>query len=140
MNNSMTFEEMWENIKSKDENTRESLEVAERVGAIINSITNARISQGVSQRELADRCGVKQSAIARMERLQVMPRLDTVVKVANSLGLCISAEKVYSTVEAVESVSVEMAVPTITSEKMLDDKGHFQYRTWSRKLAMAAMI
>lgn len=138
MNDSITFEEMWENIKSKDKNTRETLEVAERVGAIINSITNARISQGVSQRELADRCGVKQSAIARMERLQVMPRLDTVVKVANALGICISAEKVYSTVEAVESV--EVVAPAITSEKKLDDKGHFQYRTWSQRLAMAAMI
>ena len=44
-----------------------------------------RLGHGLSQAELARRCGVSQPAIARLERGEHEPRLDTLRKVAHGL-------------------------------------------------------
>lgn len=88
----LTFDEMWEDLKTNGtKKEQRTLQTAEDVSNIMLSIVSERIKQGLSQKELAERTGLKQSAIARMERLQVMPRIDTVVKVANELGIKIKA-------------------------------------------------
>ncbi|MEE0992518.1 MAG: helix-turn-helix transcriptional regulator [Bacteroidales bacterium] len=88
----LTFDEMWEDLKSNGtKKEQQALQTAEDVSNVMLSIISERIEQGLSQKELAERTGLKQSAIARMERLQVMPRVDTVVKVANALGIRIKA-------------------------------------------------
>lgn len=88
----LTFDEMWEDLKSNGtKEEQRTLQTAEDVSNVMLSIISERIEQGLSQKELAERTGLKQSAIARMERLQVMPRIDTVVKVANALGIKIKA-------------------------------------------------
>jgi transcriptional regulator with XRE-family HTH domain len=47
----------------------------------------ARVEAGITQREMATRLEVKQSAIARWEAGQIMPTLDTLFRVSKSLGL-----------------------------------------------------
>lgn len=95
---SQTFNDILEEIKTYGEQERKTLEVAEELARIIGSITNTRIEKGLTQRQLAEQCGIKQSAIARMESLQVIPRLDTVIKIANSLGIQIDVNTVKSEV------------------------------------------
>ncbi|MBQ9932187.1 MAG: helix-turn-helix transcriptional regulator [Firmicutes bacterium] len=87
MANETTFDKLWEDLKGDSDEARELLEVSESIALIINDIVRARINKGLSQRDLADLCGMKQSAIARMERLQVIPRLDTIIKIARKLDL-----------------------------------------------------
>ncbi len=66
------------------------LDTAEETARIIFELSDARIKRGISQRKLAEMCGLKQSAIARMESVQSIPRLDTIVRVAKCLGVKIA--------------------------------------------------
>ena len=89
---SITFDELWEDLKNEDEESRQFFQTAEDIAKVINRLTEERVSQGLSQRDLAKRCGLKQAAIARMESVKSIPRLDTVMKVADALGLELQLE------------------------------------------------
>ena len=93
MEQRVTFDQMIEEIKRRGEKERETIEVAEELSDIIMAITDARIEKGLTQRELAEMSGLKQSAIARMESIQVVPRLDTLIKIARCLGIKLKAER-----------------------------------------------
>lgn len=58
--------------------------------ALIGKMIEAREQKGLSQRELADLCGVKQPAIARLESMKTTPQIDTLFKILNPLGYTIS--------------------------------------------------
>lgn len=74
---------------------KDIIEVSQEVSAIIENIVEARMKSGLTQRDLAKLCGVKQSAIARMERIQAIPRLDTLVKIARKVGIKICTSFVH---------------------------------------------
>ena len=58
----------------------------EPVSDIISAITMARAEQTLTQRELAERCGMRQSAFARLESGNANPTLKTLQQVAKGLG------------------------------------------------------
>ena len=58
----------------------------EPVYDIISAITMARAEQNLTQRELAERCGMRQSAFARLESGNANPTLKTRQQVAKGLG------------------------------------------------------
>ncbi|MBR3770321.1 MAG: helix-turn-helix transcriptional regulator [Lachnospiraceae bacterium] len=53
---------------------------------LIGKMIEAREQRGLSQRELAKLCGVKQPAIARLESLKTTPQIDTLFKILAPLG------------------------------------------------------
>lgn len=53
---------------------------------LITALVKARQEQGISQRQLEEMSGVKQPQIARMERGDANPQLDTLLKVLVPLG------------------------------------------------------
>lgn len=53
---------------------------------IIRQIIQSRIEQSLTQKELADRIGIKQSNISRLESGSYNPSLDFLKKVASGLG------------------------------------------------------
>lgn len=55
--------------------------------AVNISIRQLRDAAGISQRELAERVGVSQPAVARWESGRDVPRLDTLQRIADALGL-----------------------------------------------------
>jgi len=57
--------------------------------ALIGKMIEAREKKGLSQRELAKICGVKQPAIARLENMKATPQIDTLFKVLQPLGYTI---------------------------------------------------
>jgi predicted transcriptional regulator len=52
---------------------------------IADQVAERRAEMGLSQRELAARCGTTQSAIARLERGGRPPRIDTLLRIADAL-------------------------------------------------------
>ncbi len=55
-------------------------------------LARARAAAGLSQAEVADRCGTTQSAIARLERGETNPTIATLARVAAAVGCAISIE------------------------------------------------
>jgi len=52
----------------------------------ISTLISARIKQGITQKELANKSGTKQSAIARFEAGNVNPSLGFLEKIAGVMG------------------------------------------------------
>lgn len=87
------FDDMWESLKNENEESRIAFETAEDISRVIVELIEARVERGYTQQQLAEKTGLKQSAIARMEALKSIPRLDTVIKVANALKVRISVDR-----------------------------------------------
>lgn len=54
--------------------------------SIISAIIDARIKKGITQKEIAEKMGTKQSSIARFESGRYNPTLAFVQKLANAIG------------------------------------------------------
>lgn len=70
---------------SKEERAMIELEVA-----LIGKMIEAREEKGLSQKQLAELTGMKQPAIARLEKLQTTPQLNTLIKFLTPLGYKLS--------------------------------------------------
>lgn len=84
---------LFEELKSESKENEAVLENAESLYGIINEIVSERVKLGLTQRDLAQKCNMKQSALARIEKLQVIPRLDTVIRIAQILDIKLIASK-----------------------------------------------
>lgn len=78
----------WEDVKSAitslNEDEKRNIEM---LADIISQMIERRQEIGLSQRDLAEKCGIKQSAIARLEKMRTVPQLDTLTKLLKPLGL-----------------------------------------------------
>lgn len=83
----MTWEDYKSEVKRTDADAKEILEEAEIKSKIITAMINRRNDLGLSQRELAEKCGIPQSSVARIEIGRTMPKLDTLIKIFSQLGL-----------------------------------------------------
>lgn len=80
----------WEEIKTERTDAparRRGYEHAGRSIRLAMEIHGLREKRGLSQRELAERLGTTQSAVARLEAGNVSPTLPTLDKVAEALGV-----------------------------------------------------
>lgn len=53
---------------------------------VIDALITARAEEDLTQRELAERCGMKQSAFARIESGNANPTIKTLQQIAEGLG------------------------------------------------------
>ena len=99
-----TMDEFFADLE-KDEVIGSDVRNAGKIRKIVDAIVSARIRLGLSQKELARRCNMKQSAVARFERLQNIPNLGTVLKIAERVGLDIRIEETEPVRTEVLSIS-----------------------------------
>ena len=93
-------------MKNQSEESKIAYETAEEMSRVIVELIEARVERGYSQRQLASRSGIKQSAIARMESLKSIPRLDTVIRVAKALGVVISVDRVTAEISGLKDLII----------------------------------
>ena len=77
-----TFEDLWES-SNLTQAEKDEIEFETR---LMGKLIEARESKGISQKRLAEMSGLKQPAIARLERMQATPQIDTLFKVLKPLG------------------------------------------------------
>jgi len=53
---------------------------------LIGKLVAAREATGMTQKQLAEAAGVKQSAVARLESLKATPQIDTLFKMLTPMG------------------------------------------------------
>lgn len=112
----LTMDALLDELKKEGAAEKETIEIAESLSTIIDDIVNARISLNLTQRDLAKLCGIKQSALARMERLQAVPRLDTVIKVARKVGIKICTSKEEVVLDSINIVVNPQIIYTVSNE------------------------
>ena len=83
-----TWNEYKKYVKKIDSNN--DIEEVEQMACIISTMTNRRKELGLSQRDLASKCGVPQSSIARIESYKTIPNLSTLLNIYNHLGLSLT--------------------------------------------------
>ena len=86
-----TWEDFKNNSKNISKTTKEDIEEMEELATIISVIIERRNELGLSQRELADICGLPHSSVARIEACTVKPKVETLIKIMKPLGLKLSA-------------------------------------------------
>lgn len=89
----MTERRGWDDIKAARRDSparRRGYEKAGRAIRLAFEIRALREKKGISQRELAERVGTTQSAIARLEAGNISPSLPTLDKIAAALGAEVS--------------------------------------------------
>ncbi len=85
--------DLLENIKLTNED-KEYFKYSDMVNEIIIQLITRRINLNMSQRDLAKITGIKQPMIARIEKFDSLPRLDTIVKMAYALGMAIKFDSI----------------------------------------------
>ncbi len=84
-----TWQDYKNYVKSIDSESQHDMEQIEELSSIVSSIIKRRNELGISQRALAEQCGIPQSSVARIETFKTMPKLDTLLKLMRPLGLTI---------------------------------------------------
>ena len=83
--NNYAIGDSWEDVRKELFTSEEIAESDLRV-AIIGELVKARQEKGISQKKLEELSGVKQPIIARMEKGNTNPQLNTILKVLAPLG------------------------------------------------------
>lgn len=86
----MKLSEYKESVIQNDSKYEEIFKIMDLKRKVITDLIRARGEQSLTQKDLAEKCGLKQSAIARIEGMEINPRLDTIIKIAFALGFQLS--------------------------------------------------
>ena len=71
----------------KDEKLKSSFDQVKKEYELIEQIVQIRKQKKISQVELAQKAHVSQQAISRLEKEKHIPKIDTLMKIVNGLGL-----------------------------------------------------
>lgn len=96
----VTIEESNEKFASSSDEAREIQEISNKISELMDSFVKERELKHLSQRDLAALLNWKQPALARMERLEVIPRLDTFLKAVMKVGGNVYIDYFHETIPA----------------------------------------
>ena len=82
-----TWDDYKRHVKDISDHDKRNMEEIEEAAAIVAALIKLRQELGLSQRALAERCGIPQSSVVRMETMKTRPKLDTLIKIIQALDL-----------------------------------------------------
>ena len=88
-----TFDDMLEK-QMKDEEFKKEYEAIQPEFDVIRAIVDARISQNLTQRELAERTGINQADISKLENGTRNPSVNLLKRLADGMGMALKIEYV----------------------------------------------
>lgn len=86
-----TFDDMLEK-QMKDEEFKKEYEAIQPELDVIRAIVDARISQNLTQRELAERTGINQADISKLENGTRNPSVNLLKRLADGMGMALKIE------------------------------------------------
>lgn len=89
-----TWRDLKSNLKS---HSQVEVEAIAQMAQLVNEIVRRRKSLGLTQNDVASRAGITQAQVARLENSHTVPSIETVIKVANALGLKLGFEEAAAT-------------------------------------------
>ena len=81
-----------EYVRETNPEIGKDLDEVEEISAIVGKMIEQRHNLDLSQRDLAELCGIPHSSVARIESGKSTPNLTTLLKIFNQLGLSLSVE------------------------------------------------
>lgn len=88
-----TWNDYKEHVKNVDPAGSRDITDIEEQAKIISAVIEQRNALDLSQRDLAELCGIPQSSVARIESFQTTPNLATLLKIMRVLGLKLAVVK-----------------------------------------------
>ena len=86
-----TFDDMLSN-QLKDEEFRKEYEAIQPEMDVIRAIVDARTSQNLTQKELAERTGINQADISKLENGTRNPSVNLLKRLADCMGMALKIE------------------------------------------------
>jgi transcriptional regulator with XRE-family HTH domain len=83
----------WKNFRETLNLTPEEEEIINLEKSLINAVVDAREHNGLTQKQLAELCGVKQPVIARLESAVHSPQINSMLKILRPLGYTLAVVK-----------------------------------------------
>lgn len=88
-----SFEDFIEKMKKEKPGFRETWDRMRPLRKLTQKLIDTRIARGMTQTELAEKAGLKQSALSRLEHGSVPPNITTVLAVVKALGMRVTLEE-----------------------------------------------
>ena len=87
-----TWNDYKKHVKESNPEIGKDIDEVEAISRIVGTMIERRHDLSLSQRELADLCGLPHSSVARIESGRTTPNLSTLVRIFHELGLNLVAE------------------------------------------------
>ena len=79
-------------VRMENPEIGKDLDEVEEVSSIVGAMIERRHNLELSQRDLAELCGIPHSSVARIESGKTTPNLSTLLKIFNQLGLSFTVQ------------------------------------------------
>lgn len=126
----------WEDFDEivKSSMTDEEYERHILISKISADIIKLRLDKNWTQQELAEKSGLQQSAIARIESEGVLPSLSTLIKILKAFEACISIDPNKDEIITIESKNVKTDTNFITDiiEEMTNNSFYKNIILWDK--------
>lgn len=91
------WEQYKEHVRQTNPEIGKDIDEIEEISTIVGAMIEQRHNLKLSQRDLANLCGIPHSSVARIESGKTTPNLSTLLKIFDQLGLSLTVHSTVNT-------------------------------------------